>query len=104
MVAWCVLLLLGAVRVNAHALVGLKADNGQHIAVISVSILLPSLASPRPLDMITARLLCTALRNQSVFSFFCLNELEEENHVIKKVILFWMPRDHNVDYLEFRLL
>ena len=82
-------------RVNAHALVGLKADNGQHIAVISVSILLPSLASPRPLDMITARLLCTALRNQSVFSFFCLNELEEENHVIKKVILFWMPRDHN---------
>ena len=62
-------------------------------------------ASPRFLDMITARPLCArSLSAIKVFSFFCLDELEEEYHVIKKVIPFWMPQDHSEDYLEIRLL
>ena len=96
-----VLLLLGADW--DHALVGLKADNGQHIAVISVSILLPH--SPRLglSTLITAGLLCTR-SPQSKYSASFVSMSLRRNRVIKKVILLCMPRDHTVEYLEFRLL
>ena len=61
-----VVLLLGAGPVCVHALVGLKADNGQHIAVISVSILPFRLASVSGYDNSSASLRPLALRNQSV--------------------------------------